>query len=103
MLVGSTPGLADEAGRMRVIDHNECVVSFGEVTHSVKLGDVAVHRECAVGGNHPETLLLRLLELLLEIVHVEVLEPMPLRLAQSDAVDDRCVVQLVRDIKGSIK
>ena len=41
--------------------------------------------------------MLRGLQLLLQIQHVQVVVPVTLSLAQADTVDDACVVQLVRD------
>ena len=65
-------GLADEAGGVRVVHHDQRVVFFREVADVLQLRDVAVHAEHAVGGDHAHAKLLRLLQTLLEVVHVAV-------------------------------
>ena len=46
------PG-ADEPDGVRVVDHDQRVVLVGEIADLVERRDVAVHREDAVGGDHP--------------------------------------------------
>ncbi len=90
-------GLADEAGRVRVVDHHHRAVFLGEIADRVELREVAVHREHAVGRDHAQPLALRLLQRLFERVHVAVRIAMALGLAEADAVDDRGVVERVGD------
>ena len=72
-------------------------MALGEVADAAEVGDVAVHREHAVGGDQAEARVGGLVSLRLEVVHVAVRVAQPLRLAEADAVDDAGVVQLVGD------
>ena len=86
-----------EAGGVRIVDHDEGVVLLGEVADRAEPGDVAVHAEDAVGGDHADPGALRRLQRLLEVGHVGVGVAMAVGLAEADAVDDRGVVQGVAD------
>ncbi len=91
----AAPALAEMPVRMAVVDHDEGAVALGEVANFGKLRHVAVHGEDAVGGDQLEAraVSFRLLQLRFEIAHVGVGEAIALRLAETDAVDDRGVVQ----------
>ena len=91
------PLLADEADGVAVVDHHHGVVFLGEVADALEVGDDAVHREDAVGGDQPEARVGRFLQPRLEIGHVVVGVAVAPRLAEPHAVDDRGVVQRVRD------
>ena len=91
------PVRPDEADRVGVVDHHERAVALGEVADPGEVGDVAVHREDAVGRDHPGVRAGRLLEARLELVEVAVRVAQPLRLAEPDPVDDRGVVERVGD------
>jgi hypothetical protein len=80
-----------------VIDHHHRVVALGELADRVQLHQVAVHREHPVGGDQAAPVALGLLQNLLELGHVRVGIAEALGLAQSHAVDDRGVVELVGD------
>ena len=95
--VRPAPAGPDEADRVRVVDHDERVVAVGEVADLVELGEVAVHREDAVGRDEPVPGIRASREPRLELVHVAVRVPLPPRLAEPDPVDDRGVVELVGD------
>ena len=82
---------------MRVVDHDQGVVFFSQRADLIELGVVAVHREDAVGRNHPEAGALGFLQLLLQLGHVAVAVSCALCLAQADSVDDAGVVQFIRD------
>src|SRR6516165_6477128 len=86
-----------EAGGVRVIDHHQRVVAFGEVTDLAQLRDEPVHREHAVARDEPGARPGRLFEALLELRHVAVGVAVALRLAQADAVDDARVVEGIGD------
>ena len=45
---------ADEADRVRVVDHHQRAVPIGEIADAAQIGDDAVHREHAVGGDQLE-------------------------------------------------
>ena len=89
--------LADEADGVAVIDHDHGAVFFGEIADALKIGDDAVHREDAVGGDQLEAAALGLLQLLFERRHVVVGVAEALGLGEAHAVDDRGVVQRVGD------
>ena len=82
---------------VRIVDHHQGVVLVGQIADAGQVGDDAVHRKDAVGGDHAEPGAGRLLELLLQVGHVVVLVAEPLGLAEPHAVDDAGVVQLVGD------
>ena len=88
---------ADEADRVAVVDHHHGVVLLGEVADAAEIGDDAVHREHAVGGDQPEARAGGLLQLGLEVGHVVVGVAEALGLAEPHAVDDRGVVERVGD------
>jgi hypothetical protein len=88
---------ADEASGVALVDIDVGVVLLSELVYLIEGRDVAVHREDAVSDDHPHAGLLRLLQLLLQVSHVQVLESILLRLAQPDPIDDRRVVQGVAD------
>ena len=97
VLVRPAPGLADEAGGVRVVHEHHGVVLLGQRDDLVQLGEVAVHGEHAVGDDHAEALVLVLLQLLLQVPHVGVLVGVLHRLAQPHAVHDGGVDQPVGD------
>src|SRR5207249_6521144 len=45
----AAPGFTQETGRMRVVDHGESIVFFGEIDDLSQVRDRSVHRETAVG------------------------------------------------------
>jgi len=51
---GPAPARADEADRVRVVDHHQSVVPVGQLADVGQRSEVAVHREDAVGGDQPE-------------------------------------------------
>jgi len=94
---GSTAGGTHEAGRVRVVDHDERVVAIRQVADGPQIRDRSVHREHAVSRDEPGPGRLCLFETLFELGHVVVGVAMSLRLAQPDAVDDAGVIEGVRD------
>ena len=97
VLVRAASGRAHEAGGVRVVDHHQRAVTVGQIADLVQLGDRAVHREHAVGDDQLVPLAGGVLQLRFEVGHVIVRVAVALGLAQADAVDDRGVVQRVRD------
>ena len=93
----AAPRGSHEAGRVRVIDHDERVVAFGELADAAQIGDEAVHGEHPVGRDQAGARPARLLQALLQLRHVAVGVTVALRLAQADAVDDARMVQRIRD------
>ena len=84
---------------MAIVDQHQRAVSLGELADFRQPGDIAVHREHAVGRDQLEARARRvgLLQPRLQFVHVGIGEAIALRLAQPDAVDDRGVVERIGD------
>ena len=80
---------------MAFVDHHQRVVFVGERADLFQLGDMAVHREHAVGDDEPEAGVRRRFQAGLQFVHVGVGVAVALRLAQPHAVDDRGVVERI--------
>ena len=98
VVLGRAPaGGAQEAGGVAVVDHHQRIVLLGQGRDLVQFRDVAVHAEGAVGGDQPGTAIPRGLQGLFQRLHVAVRVAVALGLAQADAVDDRGVVEGVRD------
>ena len=87
-LVRSPSLLAQDAHGMRIVHHHQGVVLVGQVANGLEVGDDAIHREDAVGGDELEPGPAGLLLLGLQIRHVVVVVAQPLSLAEPDAVDD---------------
>jgi len=82
---------------VRVVDHRQRVILFGEIANGREVGDRAVHRKTTVSGNQSEARISRRAELRLQICHVVVFVAKPLRFAEADAVDDAGVIQFIAD------
>ena len=93
----AAPGRAQEADRVGVVHHDQGVIAFGQVADGGQIGDEAVHREHAVGGDQPCARALRFLQLGFQIGHVAVVVAKALGFAQPDAVNDAGMVQFVGD------
>ena len=89
--------LAHEAYGVGVVHHDQRVVLVSEVADALQVRDIPVHGEHAVGGDELDPAALSLLQLGVEVVHIVVLIAEPLGLAETDAVDDGGVVELVGD------
>ena len=55
----AAPGLAEETRGVRVVDHRERIVFFGEIANRGQIRDRPIHRKAAVGSDQPETRILR--------------------------------------------
>ena len=97
VLRGAAAVGTDEPGGVGVVDHHHRVVTLGEVADVAEPGEVSLHAEDAVGGDHPEPGRIRLLQLGLEVGHVAVGVDLPLGAAQPHAVDDAGVIERVAD------
>ena len=97
MIDGAASVLAEHAARMRIVDHHDAAEFFGERAEVGQRADVAVHAEDAVGD---QQLALRRRQLLQNLARgggVLVREHLDRRAAQTRAVDDARVIQLVGD------
>ena len=90
---------SDEAGGVAIIDHDQRVIRIGKFANVAKLGKVAVHREHAIGDDDDAagTAFPGCLHLGLEVIHVAIGEAEAPGLGEPDAVDDRGMVQGIRD------
>ena len=93
----AAPGRAQHAGGVRVVNCYDRVVLIGELEHVWQLADISLHREHAVGDDEPVAGALRVPERLLERLHVRVFIDLPGRFDHADAVDDRGMIELIRD------
>ena len=82
---------------MALVHHHQRVIFLGQVTDLVHRGDVSIHRENAVGHYDAVTLHLRLLQAILEILHVGIGIAVTHRLAEAYSVDDGSMVEGVGD------
>ena len=99
MGVGALALRSHEAGGVAVIDHDDRAIRLRKHRDLGQFGQIAVHREHAVGGDHDEAGagVPCFLETGFEFVHIGVRVAVAPRLAKPDAIDDRGVVQRVRD------
>ena len=99
VLVRTLAVLAHEADAVAVVHHHECAVLVGQVADGFQVGDVAVHREHRVGGDHDvaRTFVACFFQFRFQVRHVVVPVAETHRLAEADTIDDRGVVQLVGD------
>ena len=89
--------LADEAHSVRVVDHHHRAVLIRKVADLRERSVIAVHREDSVGDDQDPSCTLRLPQPRLQLLHVAVRVAMARSLRQPHAIDDRCVVEGVRD------
>ena len=82
---------------MRIVDNYHSVVFIGKIADSFKISDYTVHTENAVGNYDFKScaVFVGFLKLSFEIFHIAVLVSVSLRLSESYAVDNACVVKLV--------
>src|SRR6266536_4042374 len=59
IFVSAAAGFAEEAGRMRVVDHGERIVFSGKIDDLSQVRDCSVHRETTVGGDQSKARVLR--------------------------------------------
>ena len=97
----ATASGAQDPGRVGVVHGHYGVVLAGQLQNVRQPGDIALHREDAVGEHQSGAGVLRSLELLLQVGHVGVLVDRGAALAdrtgEADGVDDRGMVELVGD------
>ena len=97
MLMCSASRLADETGRMRVVDHDNRIIPVGQIADLIQLRNRPIHAERTVGHNDPAPRPLCRLQLGFEVGHRIVLVAETLRLTKPYPIDNRCMIQLVRD------
>ena len=84
---------------MAIVDQNQRAIAVGEGADFLQFGDIAVHREHAIGGDElePRAAAIGFLQAVFEFVHVRIGEAIALGLRKPHAVDDRGVVEAVGD------
>ncbi|SPX45653.1 Uncharacterised protein [Klebsiella pneumoniae] len=99
VFVGAAAVFADEADGVGVIDHHQRIVFIRQVANALQVGDHAIHREHAVGGDQHVTRagLASFFQTRLQLLHIVVGIAEALRFTQTHAVDDRGMVQGVGD------
>ena len=84
---------------MAVVHHDKGLMLFCQIADFVKLGIVPVHAEHTVGGDHPCFRTGGFFKTFFQGLHVSMGITEPGRLAQTDAVDNRGMIQGIRDYR----
>lgn len=82
---------------MAFINIDICIVFLSQFVDLIQWGDISIHRENSISDDDPHPGCFELLQLLLQVSHVQVFEASLLRLAQPDTIDDRCMIEGVTD------
>ena len=82
---------------MALINKGEGSISLGELVDLIEGSDITIHGENSIGDDHSQAAVLRILKHLLENLHIHVLVAESARLAESDAINDRGMVELIRN------
>ena len=82
---------------MRIVNHRERLVFLSQVTDPAQLRYRPVHRKAAVRGDQAHSRAARLVQLSFEVGHVVMFVTKTLRFAEPDTINDRRVIQFIRD------
>ena len=82
---------------MTLIHHNQCIVFLGQIADLIHRSHITVHREHTIGDDDTEALCLCFLQTFLQFCHVGIRIAVTFGLAEAHAVNDRRVVQRIRD------
>ena len=94
----SSPVASQHAGRMGIVHHHDGSVLLGDVAELIERTDIAIHREDAVTDEHSTAwLVFNAGQLLFRVGDVFMPEDQNLGTGQPGPVDDRGVVELVRN------
>ena len=88
---------ADEADPVAVVHEGDGAIFVGQVADGRQVGVVAIHGEHRVGGDDLEARIFGSFQLRAKVLHVAIGVAETLRLAEADAVDDRCMIERVAD------
>jgi len=88
----TSSGLAQKPGGMTFINHDHGPVLLGQVTNFIQLSYGPIHGKSTIGDDEFSAGLAGLLQLQLQIGHVIMPVTEPLRLTQTDTVDNRRMV-----------
>ena len=97
--MGTAAIFADKAHGVRIIDHHQRIVFIRQVADAFQVGDHPVHRENAIGGDQhvASASFARFFQTRFQLLHIVVGIAETLRFTQAHAVDDRRMVQRIRD------
>ena len=95
----ATSARPHEPRGMAIIHHGQTIIGISNPANFPQISQIAVHRKHTIRRNHHKPRATRpcRLYLALQIRHIAVLKPKPPRFAQPDAVNDRGMVQAVRN------
>src|SRR5438128_1126551 len=97
-LAGAGAASAEDAGAVRLVDHQAGAIALAELDDAGQVADVALHREDAVDDyEHAAAIVCGALQHLLQLVHAVVAEGPQLGAGEAAAVEDRGVVAGVDD------
>ena len=90
---------ADETRGVAIVNQNQGVVSIGQLANVAQFGEITIHREHAVGNDDDAAGAggLRGFQLGFKVIHAAIGKAEALGLGEPDAVDDRGMVQRIRD------
>ena len=89
--------LAQKTGCVRIINHHQRAIFFGQITDRFEIGDRSVHRKATIGRNQFYLGVASLAQLRFQIGHVVMLVTKALRFAETDAVNDGSMIQFIGD------
>ena len=93
LLGDAMTSLTHDACRMTFVNHHEGFVLICQIADFVHRCHIAIHRENAIGADDSEPLSLGLFQATLKVGHVCIGVAITHCLAETNAVDDGCVVQ----------
>ena len=98
MVNRSSPAAPQHAARVRVVHHHDAAVLFRQVAKRWQRSEISIHRKHAVRNNQ---FLPRKIRMLLQnpfaVLHILVLENFDRRFRKPPAVNNRRVIQLIRN------
>jgi len=82
---------------MAIVNHHRRIVLVGQVADFIQTGHIAIHRKNTIRGNQTQTGIFCFFEPGFEVSHITVFVAIALSLAQTDAIDNAGVIELVTD------
>src|SRR5215217_111770 len=97
MLMSSPPSLTYKTSAVRFINHYQGLIFIGQVADLIQRCNHPVHRKSTISNNNPMSGILSRYQLLFQISHIRIFITETLCLAETNAIDNRSMVQLVRN------
>src|SRR5688572_24366677 len=88
---------AQKSRRVAFIDHYYGIILFGQLNNFIELGDSTIHAERTIRYDNSATEGTGFLQFGFEVLHIIMLIPETLSLAQTDTVYNGCMVERVRN------